>query len=249
MIFFFTATGNSRFIAERIAAATGDRAIDIADCMRGSQFSFELAEDESLGFVAPVYYYGIPVIFTEFLSKLDVPLKHGQYTYAVLNCGGTTGNAARYIRRFVRIDAVFGIKVVDNYVPLYKTASESEIASQLDAAELETDRIIGLICGKMTEVNNPVAGWLPGLKTSITYPLYVNGRKTKKFRVNERCTGCDLCGDICPRNVIDCTSGKPVWIKARCETCLACLHRCPVAAIEYGKSAGRGQYINPRVEW
>jgi len=249
MIFYFTATGNSRFVADRIAAATGDQTKDITECMKSGQFTIVLAEGENLGFVTPVYYYGIPVIFTDFLSRLDVSPNNDLYTYVVLNCGGTTGNAERYIRRHIRIDAVFGIKTVDNYVPMYKTASESEVTKQLDAAELETDKIVSFISSKTPGVYNPVAGRLSSLITSVAYPLYTNGRKTKKFRVNDQCTGCKLCGDICPRHIIDCTHGKPQWRETRCEICLACLHRCPASAIEYGKSAGRGQYVNPRVEW
>ena len=42
-------------------------------------------------------------------------------------------------------------------------------------------------------------------------------------------------------HIIDFTQGKPQWRETRCEICLACLHRCPASAIEYGKSAGRGQ--------
>jgi len=40
---------------------------------------------------------------------------------------------------------------------------------------------------------------------------------------------------------------KPSW-KHHCELCLACLHFCPVAAIQMGpKTATRGRYKNPSV--
>jgi len=247
MIFYFTATGNSKFIAERIAAATGDQITNIADCVDSGHFSFDLTGDVSLGFVVPVYYYGTPMIVSEFLPKFAVTSKQGLYTYAVLNCGSTTGDAARYIRRHIRVDAVFGLKTVDNYVPMYKVESESVIDSQLNAAELEIDRMAGIIKDRKPGMFNSAAGPLPRLVSPLVYPLYAIGRNTKRFRVNENCTGCGLCADICPRKAIDCAEGKPVWKKPKCEACLACLHRCPASAIEYRKSAGRGQYVNPRV--
>ena len=40
MIFYFSATGNSRYVAERIAAATGDETISIPDCCKSDRFSF-----------------------------------------------------------------------------------------------------------------------------------------------------------------------------------------------------------------
>jgi len=249
MIFYFTATGNSKFIADRIAAATGEQTKNIADCVEGGLYSFELNEGEPLGFVVPVYYYGIPIMVSEFLDRLKVSAKHGIYSYVILNCGGSTGDSGRFFKRTLKIDAVFGVKTVDNYVPMYKTVSEAEINERLDKAEHEVDKIINAISNKVTGTYNEVAGRLPCLITSLIYPLYEHGRKTKKFNVNDKCTSCGLCERICPRKAIEGAEKRPVWKKPKCEICLACLHRCPVSAIEYGKSAGRGQFVNPRVKW
>ena len=249
MIFYFTATGNSKFIADRIAAATAEQANCIAECVKTEQYSFELSEGEKLGFVVPVYYYGIPILVSEFLAKLEISAKHEFYSYAVLNCGGSTGDAGRYFRRAIKTDAIFGIKAVDNYVPMFKVAGEAEIAERLDNAEREVDSIVDAINKKAAGRHNKVAGRLPGLMTSLFYPLYKHGRKTKKFRANEKCNNCGLCEKVCPRKAIEVKEGKPVWKEPKCEICLACLHRCPASAIEYGKSAGRGQYLNPRIEW
>ena len=39
--------------------------------------------------------------------------------------------------------------------------------------------------------------------------------------------------------------GRPVW-QGHCVQCLACLHRCPVTAVQYGKkTANKGRYVNP----
>jgi len=249
MIFYFTATGNSRFIAERIAAATSDKTANIADRVSGGLYTLELDEDESLGFVIPVYYYGIPMIVSDFLGKLEISSGHSPYTYAILNCGSTTGKAARFVQRALKTDAVFGIKTVDNYVPLSKVAGEAEINERLAKAENEISGFIAKINDKATGTYNPVSGFLPGMLTSLFYPMYKRGRKTKKFSCNAKCTGCGTCKEICPRQAIDIAEGKPVWTIPQCEVCLACLHRCPDSAIEYGKSAGRGQYLNPRIEW
>jgi NAD-dependent dihydropyrimidine dehydrogenase PreA subunit/flavodoxin len=249
MIFYFTATGNSRYIAERIAASTGDRIRDMSDCVQNDGYLFELGADETLGFVVPVYYYGVPMIVSEFLEKIKIQAGQDFYSYAVLNCGGTTGDAGRFVRDAFKVDAMFGIKVVDNYVPMLKTIGEAEIVERLDKAEQEIHRIVSRINSREAGVFNTAAGVFPRLLTSLAYPLYKNGRKTGKFKASEKCTGCGLCEKVCPRKVIDCTEKKPVWTKRQCEICLACLHRCPALAIEYGKSAGKGRYLNPRVEW
>jgi len=249
MIFYFTATGNSKFIADKIAAATGDDVRNIADCVQNEQYLFEIAEGEKIGFVVPVYYYGIPIIVDEFLSKLKLSTKHDYYSYVILNCGGTTANAECFIKRIFKADAIFGIKTVDNYVPLLKRVSDAEINERLDKAEKEIDMILKHISNKDAGTYNKMAGLFPRLVTSVAYPIYKYGRRTKRFQVNDKCISCGLCERICPRKVIKLKNAKPVWETPQCEICLGCLHRCPTAAINYGKSARNGRYVNPRTHF
>lgn len=246
MICYFTATGNSKWIAEKLAAGTNDRIVNIADCVQNGQCSFELGDGELFGFVVPVYFVGIPMIVAEFLQKLHV--SNQQYSYAVLNCGGSISNADGIFRQLFQTDAMFGIVTLTNYVPKYKMPDEKEIELRLNRAGQGISKILEHInrkdAGTFIDFKGPLARFI----TYIGYPLYKNGRKTEQFKVSESCTGCGLCQKICPRKVIRLENKKPVWTAPQCELCLACLHRCPSAAINYGeKSAGHGQYVNPRV--
>lgn len=58
MIFYFSGTGNSRYVAEHIAVHTGDRALDICGLNPGGSITAETAD--SIGFVFPVYSWGVP---------------------------------------------------------------------------------------------------------------------------------------------------------------------------------------------
>ncbi len=248
MIFYFTGTGNSKFIAERIAKATNERIINIADCMEEKQFLFKLKKGEAVGFVTPVYFYGVPIIVCDFLSKVDIASDNEIYSYAVLNCGGTTANAKKYLENEIKFDAVFGVVTVDNYVPMYSLMSEAEANKSLNKAEKEIDIIIKHIKNRDKGDYNKYKGPFARLLTSIAYPFYKNGRKTKKFTVNEKCNSCGLCKRICPRSVIQIKDEKPIWVKSQCEECFACLHRCPKRAINYGKRSDKnGRYVNKRV--
>ena len=49
MIFYFSATGNSKHVAEEIAAKTGDKAVSILDA---NGFELNLTSEKKLGFVS-----------------------------------------------------------------------------------------------------------------------------------------------------------------------------------------------------
>ena len=95
MIFYFTGTGNSLYAAARLAHATADRVVSIAECMQRETFSFP-EPCERVGFVFPVYWYGLPVIVERFLDRLA--LGGCDYVYAVVTCGGSAGGTADALR-------------------------------------------------------------------------------------------------------------------------------------------------------
>ena len=63
MIFYFSATGNSQYIAQRLAEVTGETLVSITEC---------LLPGERVGFVTPVYFFGLPSIVSEFIRNLDL---------------------------------------------------------------------------------------------------------------------------------------------------------------------------------
>ena len=248
MIFYFTATGNSQYAAQKIAAVSGERTVNIADCVQNGQYAFSLADGEPLGLVAPVFFYGVPMIVTEFLQKLQLAAKPGYYSYAVLNCGGATADAHRTLRRVFPFDAYYGLLMVDNYVPLFKIVGKEEIEERLNKADTAAKEIAARVKARDKGLFNAHRGRFPYLNTLFGYPRYTRGRKTEQFTVNGDCTGCGLCESVCPRGAICWRDGRPAWVLPQCELCFACLHRCPVAAIDYGEqSAKNGRYLNPRV--
>lgn len=95
MIFYFTGTGNSLYAAARLAHATADRVVSIAECMQQETFSFP-EPCERVGFVFPVYWYGLPVIVERFLDRLA--LGGCDYVYAVVTCGGSAGGTVDALR-------------------------------------------------------------------------------------------------------------------------------------------------------
>ena len=254
MIFYFSATGNSKYVAEPIASATDDRLISLADVVRSRYYHFDAASEQRIGFVVPTYYYGLPSILNFFMEKLQLTGYSDQYVYVVLTCGGTTGDAAGQLGKLLKkkgitLSAQFGVPMVSNYIPLEKMESEEKIRQQLEAAEEYIDEARRAIRSKGIGDYNRCQGALPGAMTAAAYPAYARGRSTKNFLVTEDCTSCGLCQEICPCGAITITEGKPVWAKPQCVRCMGCIHRCPVRAIRWKKAdEDRGRYVNPNTK-
>lgn len=49
--------------------------------------------------------------------------------------------------------------------------------------------------------------------------------------IENRCTGCGLCANSCPRQAIYIEAGKAHINQSRCAYCGLCLHTCPQGAI------------------
>lgn len=254
MIFYFSATGNSKYVAERIAAATDDHVVFLRDVIRSRCYQFDVSQEKRIGFVTPTYYYGLPSILNFFLEKLHLTGYTDQYVYIVLTCGGSTGDAAGQLGKLLKkkgitLSAQFGVPMVDNYIPLSRIVDRETIEQKLDEAEEYIDEARRAIRAKGIGDYNRCQGAAPGAKTATAYPVYAHGRSTKPFVVTEACISCGLCQEICPCGAITLTEGRPAWTKPQCVRCLGCLHRCPVEAIHWKKgSEAQGRYYNPRVE-
>lgn len=252
MIIYFSATGNSKYIAQRIAAVTGDDIVSVTDCVQANQYQLCLGHDEDLGFVTPTYFWGLPSIVMDFLDRLRLETKGNHYVYHILTCGTSNGMAqhmmAKALRsRGIRLQGSFAVRMVDTWTPIFDLTDQERNQRVTAAAEPQIDAVIRLICNKAVGDFNRSKG-LAAL-APLVYAGYQRLRKTKRFCVLDACAGCGLCAKNCPSKAIELQSGKPVWIRDKCTLCLGCLHRCPEFAIQYGRNTEKhGQYVHPSVK-
>ena len=250
MILYFSATGNSEYVAQRIAAETGDIAVSITDCYKKQIFSFD-EKYKKIGIVSPTYSWGLPVIVTEFLQRLDLSHKP-DYLFFIATYGTTPGQTGRFADNILApkglsLSAKFSVKMPDTWTPIFDLSNKEKVRRINDNAELEIDYIIKQI--KNFTVGDFMKNKLPYPLAKIGYNIeYDSMRKTKHFSVDDTCIGCGLCAKKCPVQAIEMQNKRPVWSKEKCVMCLGCLHRCPKFAIQYGKNTKRhGQYTNPNV--
>lgn len=255
MIFYFSGTGNSRWVAERLANLLNDHFAAIADALCDSQFSFSLSRSESVGFVFPTYSWGPTPVMLDFIKQMQLRgITSSTYCYMVTTCGDDIGLCAKIWRKAVAEkgltgSAAFSVQMPNTYVNMkgFDVDSEAVASAKLDAAPATVERIATLIAERrcVTEVNEGNWAWV---KSRIVRPWFIrNAMNPRGFRADaSRCTHCGKCVKVCPlRNVSLNASQLPEWGE-HCAMCLACLHHCTAKAVQYRKATqDKGRYTCP----
>ena len=252
MILYFSATGNSMYCAAFMASRTNDEALSINNMMKRGISSIDCKGCERLGIIAPVYDWDLAYAVAEFLEGLTLEnVGRGCYVYGVFTCGSNAGLADETLRRIlakkgITLNAAFAVSMPDNYVPMFRTEGPEKKAGHLLSADaalnnFAVDILTKRNVQKMTRKPSRFFVWL------VRKFFMPSQRKVKGFTVSDSCIGCGLCEKVCPMNIITLKDKRPVWTADRCACCLACLHRCPKQAINRGRSAKNGRYLNPNV--
>lgn len=240
MIYYFSATGNSKYAAEKIAVRTDDKAADIVDVIKNG--IPDGGRKDATGFVFPVYFWGLPEIIKRFLQMPEVKNSLGDYVYCVITCGANTGSADKMLAKRLgrKPDYSYSLRMPDNYVVLYDPCSKEKARKFISHSDKELD----IICEDINKREKKRAGSVQGAAKSLVVPLlYDFFRTTGKFYADEKCVSCGQCANLCPDEAIVIKNGKPEWVKNKCQHCTACINRCPVKAIQYGKkTADRNRY-------
>ena len=247
MLFYFSATGNTKHVVDRIKLKD-ETIISIEEATKSSTHQFQLRESR-LDIITPTYDFVLPSIVEEFLQKLDIHFDNKPYTFYVGTYGTTTGAASAITDAIMKpkglgLDAKFDIRMPDTWTVLFDLSDKKKVAVTITKAEAETDELKKHLSAKaMVKHMGPTAPRCAGAIGKLIYDNKV--RKTKKLSVSETCSGCALCAKKCPVQAIEMRSKRPVWVKRKCAMCLGCLHRCPNYSIYYGNGKAtnaHGQY-------
>lgn len=71
MIFYFSGTGNSAWVARQLAEGQNEELLSIAMEIDRNK-AYKLKEGEKVGFVFPVYAWAVPAIVLRFYSSAKV---------------------------------------------------------------------------------------------------------------------------------------------------------------------------------
>ncbi len=254
MIFYFSGTGNSLYIAKSIAMQNNENLISIAATMKKDNESYEytLKDNELIGFVYPVYAWGPPKQVLEFINKFKFMNYNNNYIFTVATCGANIGNTVQVLdkalkKKSLHLNSGFSVVMPNNYI-IFGDVDTKEVENK---KLLESKQVVASINNTLKNRLNNVyhleKGLIPRAMTYIANPLFnKHALNTKNFHVNEKCNGCGLCEKVCNSGTIK-VQEKPIWGK-NCTQCLSCIHLCPTNAIQYGKSTEKkGRYKHPKI--
>ena len=244
MILYFSGTGNSNYVAKRIADALGDALVNLNDRIKASDTS-PVETGERVIIVTPTYAWRIPRIVRDWLLKTE--LRGARLAWFVMTCGSEIGNADRYNRdlcteKGLACMGTAQIVMPENYIAMFSAPQADEARQIVAQAEPSIDRAIAAIQANQPFAptrNNLYDRFMSGPGNPIFYKFFV---KANAFTASSACIGCGQCVKRCPMNNVTLKDGKPSWGKV-CTHCMACIGYCPVSAIEYGKkSVGQPRY-------
>jgi ferredoxin len=255
MIFYFSGCGNSRHVAETLAAGLNDTLVFIPEAARENRYDYTLTEGESLGFVFPVYSWAPPKLVLEFVKRMTVKVGPSTgsgtlpYTYFACTCGDNCGHTEKVFRKVVEekgwsLSACFSVQMPETYIGMagFKLDTEEKAKQKIAEADATLTRNIPRLINK-EYFSEMVKGSFPWLKTYLVNPGFnQHATDDSKYLSTEACIHCGKCVNVCPLKNITLEDGRPKW-HGNCTMCMACYHNCPVNAIQYGKATvGKGQY-------
>lgn len=249
MIAVFSGTGNSLWVARRLAAATGDTLYILP---LGHDVPAPQAARRVI-WVFPVYSWGVPPAVYAIIKDIDIEGADRCEHFAVMTCGDDAGYADRMWTRMIerrgwRAAGAWTVQMPNTYVLMkgFDVDPADVAAAKLRDAAPRTDAVAAAILGRKPG-DKPAADVLRGrfarIKTGVIYPWFVrHAMSPRPFHSLDSCVGCGLCASTCPMGNINMDGRRPRWAD-RCALCLRCYHICPSHAVAYARATdGKGQW-------
>ena len=236
MVLYFSATGNTKYVAEQLAKRIGDESMDLLARIRDKNYS-PIYSEKPFVVCTPIHVCEMPRFLAAYLRK--VPLTGSREVYFISTSGGYAGIAGNLAKTlFKKKGMTFmghtDIKMPPNY-PVskrYKLLSPGETVKRLR----EGARMIPGVAARIRkgqEIKDRYVFLFEKIIILPVNPVWAGVRfTTKPFSATEDCIGCGKCAKLCPLNRIRLVNKRPEW-EGSCAHCMACIANCPAEAIEY----------------
>ena len=237
MVLYFSATGNTEFIAKELAKRMDDECVNLLERIKKEDHS-PIHSEKPFVICAPVYVCEIPRFMAKYLKKQS--FTGSRDVYFILTSGGYCGPSGPLLKKMFKAKKMVchghaEFKMPRNYVvsDSYPMLEREQVEERLLNSYKQLEQVTAdILAGKKLTARHVFL-----FETIITVPfnpIWCKYKlKAKDFYAKDSCIGCGKCEKLCPLNNVKMVDKKPVWGET-CTHCMACISNCPVDAIEYG---------------
>lgn len=224
MVFYFTGTGNSLYVAKQIE----EEPVSIPQIIRNKKSDFSA---DSIGIVAPIYGHEVPPMVRDFMRKA---VFHTDYFYMILTYGNRHGGAAELAKQLcceygIDVKYINILWMVDNWLPSFDMGEQKSIDKNVDEqiaairADISSRKVsIAPVTDADRAAHREYLSRIKQMPTDVF----------KHFiKVSDACIGCGICEKVCPSASMRVKNRKAIHVSENCQNCLACVHACPQKAI------------------
>ena len=245
IVFYFSGTGNSLKVAKSLA-----KELDNCEIISMTKPYNLTKEYDNIGFVYPVYFWGLPKRVIEFVENMNLDNNKNSYYYSIATYGGLAGNAVYQLYELLfnkyNIKLNYGrtLKMFANYIVAYNMSGKIE-----KITKSSDKKLVSIVNSIKIKRNNKI-NKLTKIFNSINKDFVEKvSNMDKDFTVNDNCINCSICEKVCPVKNIEIVDKKPRY-KHHCEQGVACIQFCPQKAINYSNvTQNRRRYTNPEINY
>jgi len=245
IMFYFSATGNSKYIAELFCEKMCAVCCSIE---AEADFNKLISAEEVVGFCYPIYGSRVPRLMREFVNTHMHLLKNKKL---IIFCTqmGFSGDGARALtdlfpRRQANVIYAEHFLMPNNVCTLSIMPLAGEKTTQWYLSK--SQKKMQKVCGNIRNGKMKKRGFNPGSRAlGLIQGVFLPGlerRAATKVWIDDDCTKCCLCVSICPMNNFLCEGGE-IKAKGNCMMCYRCINKCPQKAmIVYIRKKTKKQY-------
>jgi ferredoxin/flavodoxin len=246
-IYYFSATGNSLAVAIELAQKLSvSEPLSIPGTLVLDDPYAAAREAVQIGFVFPVHRASLPEMVRGFIEKM--PKRRNCYyfaisTYTLFGCNEFWDVDEILGEEGIFLNYAAGVKTMGN---IGLTDPDSKVmAHRLKSITEQVDEIVEAVGSYQENCFRRSSKLLGKLVKAYTD----RRRQSIKFKIDQRCTKCGICAQVCPaRNIVVRGDAGLAPIRSnRCEACYACIHWCPANAIAT-KTKLHSHYHHPNIK-
>ncbi|RDU72627.1 4Fe-4S ferredoxin [Helicobacter anseris] len=239
-ILYFTATGNSLYIAKSFKNAT---LYSIPQLLREKKLEFN---DDVIGIITPTHNFSIPTLIRLFLPQAKIKCN---YFFTIFTCGGSTLGALDEYAKLAQkqnltLNYLNRIAMMDNYLKLWDMREQEKKLPQKYTQEKLEQILQDIEKRKNFRLkSNIFYQWFSEM-TYFWCSNFVSNHK--QFHIEDSCINCNICTKVCPVSNILKSTPKPLY-QNHCILCLACTHHCPTHSITLKGEKSKERYRHPQI--